>query len=453
MVLLLTALALTAMARGGDRTRPVPDDPRCGRFGYARSVPMPLIPVAWPLIQDLSRHGELEGVTERLSRAIANDLGLSGVFLIRSRESRPTSSMITWNSALAFDYLGWRQARAWMVVVGEVAPNGDGNLRVRLDGYLTEEADILGIGNAEKVLSPANVEDFGHQYVNALLQCITGLSGTFGSRITYSHRPRAGAAKEIFFVEFGSTDPVQVSRDGSVAMLPAWAPGGGIAFTGFQEGNPDVYLADCPGCPQGGVRQLSARQGMNSGIAFSPRGGLAALTMAPDGNPDIYLIDGKTGDAMARLTTSGSIDTSPAWSPDGRRIAFVSDRRGSPQIWVMNSDGTEQRPLPLSGSYNTSPDWSPDGAEIVYQCRVGGRRFTIKVYNLLTGAVRVLTRGASSEEPSWSPDARMIVYTHQARGPKELWMMTRDGTGARPLLDGPGEYFTPAWERPFSGNR
>ncbi|NOZ00645.1 MAG: hypothetical protein GXP54_01990 [Deltaproteobacteria bacterium] len=407
---------------------------------------MPLIPVAWPQIQDLTLRGELDAVKGSLARLIADDLGLSGVFKVRPSEAAPTSSLITWNSAIAFDYLGWRRAGAWLVVVGEVSPSSRG-LRVRFDGYLTEEADILRIGGSQAIVQFKDLARFAHGYVNAVLRCITGLPGAFGSRIAYSFRPRPGASKEVFYIEYGSRKPVQVSRDGIVAMLPAWSMGGGVAFTGFRRGNPDTYIADCPGCPGGKVRALSSRQGMNSGIAYSPDGKSAALTLAPDGNPDIYLIDPETGDEQSRLTSAPSIDTSPCWSPDGKRIAFVSDRMGGPQIWIMRSDGTEKRPLPLPGYYNTSPDWSPDGAEIVFQTRGEGSRFSIRVYNLKTGGLRYLTGSGDCEEPSFSPDGRMIVFTRKDHGQQLLWIMTRDGLGARPLMEGEGDYFTPAWER------
>lgn len=456
LVALLICLFLGGQARegraqAGSYPTPFPDDHRCGQFGYIRDQSMPLIPTAWPLVQDLTITGEFDSVARNLARVVANDLGLSGVFFVRPGESTPTSSMITWNSPIAFDYLGWRKAGAWLVVVGDVSPSGDGRLRIRLDSYLTEEADVLRIGASESVVSLEGVANFGHRYVNAVLQCITGLPGAFGSRIAYSYRPRPGASKEVYYVEFGSASPVQVSRDGTVAMLPAWTPKGGIAFTGFKRGNPDTYVSACPGCPEGRVRPLSARQGMNTGIAFSPHGGLAAITLAPDGNPDIYLIDSATGDVVARLTTSRAIDTSPCWSPDGRRITFVSDRHGGPQIWVMDSDGTDQQPFPLPGHYNTSPDWSPGGSSIVYQSRGRGSRFSIQTYDLLSGKVRRLTRSGNNEEPSWSPDGRMIAYTHKGRGSKELWVMSRDGMGARALFDGTGDYFNPAWERSLIG--
>ena len=450
VLLLATALAAPAAALPAFPT-PYPDDPRCGAFGYSWSEPMPRIPVARPVIQDLTPTGDLAGPTAVVAHTLSDALDLSGVFWILPADAGPADTFVVWNSPNSFDYIGWRDAGAWLVLVGEVSPAA-GGVRVRLDAYLTEEGDRLSLGGAEAVVEPARLPTFANRYVNALLQCITGLPGAFGTRIAYARRPQAGAPKEIWTVEFGSQAQVQVSHDGQVAMLPAWAPGGGVAWTGYARGNPEVFAWPCEACGArlGEAGVFSARRGQNSGVAFSPDGRLAALTLAPDGNPDVWLVDGRTGADVARLTTGPGIDTSPSWSPDGRRIAFVSDRDGGPQVWVMDADGKNQRSLPLPGGYNTSPDWSPSGNEVAYQSRGEGGRFSIWAYDFATGGVRRLTSGNwDDEEPSWSPDGRTIAFTSTRRGAKLLFVMSRDGSGARPVFDGGGDYFTPAWERQF----
>jgi len=129
-------------------------------------------------------------------------------------------------------------------------------------------------------------------------------------------------------------------------------------------------------------------------------------------------------------------------------MAFVSDRQGFPNVFVMNSDGTDQSPLPVPGNYNTGPDWSPDGTTIVYQSRGENSRFSIWTFNVDTGAIRRISRDRyNNEEPSWSADGRFIVYTSSRNGRKQLFIMNADGSGARPVFSDDSEYFTPAWER------
>jgi TolB protein len=390
-------------------------------------------------VYDLSTDGSLRPVADVVRTTLANDLDLAGAFRRLPASAVPSTGALFWLSDEAFDYIGWAEAGAWMVVTAEVAPAPAG-VRIRLDAWMVEEGDRLLLPRAEAEVPVDRAPAVVQGWVNHLLRCITTVPGAYGSRITYARRLATGLRKQIWVAEFGSDVQALVSDDKEGVMLPAWAPGGRIAWTGYKAGNPDVYLD--------GV-SFSARPGMNTGIAFSPDGRLAALTLAPDGNPDLYLLNGRTGDEVARLTSGRGIDTSPAWSPDGRRIAFVSDRSGGPQIWTMNADGTEPHPLPLPGEYNSSPDWSPDGALIAYQSRGEGDRFAIWTVDVRTGDARPLTSGRTNdEEPSWSPDGRRIAYTSAPRrGRKGLWVMDRDGAHAHVIFKDDGDFFTPAWER------
>lgn len=416
-------------------------DARCLAFGWDVARPPSPPAVAGPVVMDLSADGSLRAFADVVRTTLENDLDLSGAFRRLPATTVPATGAIFWLSNEAFDYIGWSDVGAYIVFTAEVAPAKSG-VRLRLDAWMVEEGDRLLLPGAEAEIAEWRAPEVIHRWVNHLLRCITTVPGAFGTRIAYARRTATGTPKEIWVIEFGSEAQVQVSHDGEGTLLPAWAPGGRIAWTGFRNKNPDIFIDGSP---------YSSWPGMNTGVAFSPGGDLAALTLAPDGNPDIYLLDGGSGIEVARLTSNHSIETSPAWSPDGRRIAFVTDRGGGPQVYIMNADGSDQRPLPLPGSYNTSPDWSPDGQMIAYQSRGEGDRFAIWTVDLGTGDARPLTSGRTNdEEPSWSPDGRRIAYTSAKRGGRKgLWVMDRDGARARALLQDDGDYFTPAWERVF----
>jgi len=434
LVLLLFGISRPVLAGEGD-------DPRCGSFGWDPANPPAPPGLAGPFVSDLSADGTLRPVADAVREALAADLDLSGAFRRLPVDAAPSTGAILWWSDEAFDAIGWADAGAYLAVTGEVS-SANGGVRVRLDAWLTEEGDRLRLPGAEAVVPAWRAPAVVHRWVNGLLRCITTLPGAFGTRLVYARREAAGQRKQVWVSELGSSVQVQVSHDPEGVMLPAWAPGGRVAWTGYLAGNPDVYVDGVP---------FSQRPGMNTGIAFSPNGRVAAVTLAPDGNPDIWLLDASNGSEQARLTTSKSIDTSPAWSPDGSRIAFVSDRGGRPQVWVMKADGTEPRALPLPGDYNTSPDWSPDGTRIAYQSRGTGDRFSIWIVDVRTGEARPLTSGTTNdEEPSFSPDGRRIAYTSaKRRGRKALWVMDRDGGHAQAVFQDAGDYFTPAWERTF----
>ena len=94
-----------------------------------------------------------------------------------------------------------------------------------------------------------------------------------------------------------------------------------------------------------------------------------AFASSRDGNSDIYVMDGD-GSNLRRVTVNPARDKYPAWSPDGKKIAFVSNRnnvnKDHSQIWVIDADG--KNPMRLSdGMIDLFPDWSPDGTKIVYE--------------------------------------------------------------------------------------
>jgi Tol biopolymer transport system component len=119
---------------------------------------------------------------------------------------------------------------------------------------------------------------------------------------------------------------------------------------------------------------------------------------------------------------------SPQYSPDGRRIVFASDRSGSTEIWVCESDGSN--PLQLTsfgGPLAGTPRWSPDGRQIAFDARPGGRA-AIYVVSVQGGRPRRLTTGASNDvTPSWSRDGKWIYFASDRTGSWQAWRMPAEG--------------------------
>ncbi len=431
--------AAPALARPEVRASegPMPADTRCGEFGWDPKI-QATVPVAWPLIMDLSARGALAVESANLADAIAMQLRMTGSFSVLPRDAAPSGGAITWISPLAFDYLGWREAGAWMVITGELDLEDDGLARLTMSAYLTEEGDVLQMTGTSASMPVADLVTFGRRFVDSITACVTGCPGMLFTRIVYA-RKAPGTTKEIWMTDVGSGLQVQISSDGSLAVLPAWGPGGAVAWTGYSAGNPDLYLDK---------KLFGSRPGLTTGVSFAPDGTVAALAWGHEASTDIYLVDPISGRTGKRLTSGSGDNMSPSWSPDSKKIAFVSDRKGFPTIFTMDRDGASQRALPIAGNYNTGPDWSPDGTRIAWQGRGEGGRFSIWVLDLATGQARRVSRGGfNDEEPSWSADGRFIVYTSTRNGRKRLYVMKADGSDATPVFNDDAEYFTPAWER------
>jgi Tol biopolymer transport system component len=162
---------------------------------------------------------------------------------------------------------------------------------------------------------------------------------------------------------------------------------------------------------------------------------LLVVASNKSGNWDIYVVQPATGEAK-NLTDDKAVDYAPAWSPDGLRIAFVSDRDGAPGIWTMKPDGTDLKPL-AKKQKATDLKWSPDGSRIVFTAPANNVDH-IHTVDATTGKVTQLTDGAvPHRQPAWSPDGtRLSVSMYEGR--YSTHTMTADGRDKEKLSDANG---------------
>ena len=162
---------------------------------------------------------------------------------------------------------------------------------------------------------------------------------------------------------------------------------------------------------------------------------------------DIWAVDIDGGN-LVKLTSTPTIqEYSPKWSPDGSQIVYwqTSTSSGSPRsVWVMNSDGSNQKQLAAQGSFNASPEFSLDGQDIVFSSTRDGPQ---EIYLMKADGsnVRRLTNSLSSignAAPSWTADGRIVYYTNKD-GNMEIYIMTRDGSAQTRLTNTSDEDYYP----------
>jgi len=183
--------------------------------------------------------------------------------------------------------------------------------------------------------------------------------------------------------------------------------------------------------------------------------GLIAFTSERDGNAEIYTMPAPGPQAQVnaggvepgsrnpqRLTDDPAYDGWPTWSPDGSQIAFMSDRSGNPDIYVMNADGSNVRQLTEHPANDIWPEWSPDGTRIAFPSRRDGN-FEIYVIDGDGTNLQRLTNTPGHEDfPTWSPDSTQILFS-RIEGNDGTFVMNADGSNERRLLD--FRVFEPAW--------
>jgi Tol biopolymer transport system component len=159
-------------------------------------------------------------------------------------------------------------------------------------------------------------------------------------------------------------------------------------------------------------------------------------SMDSDGSNRTRLAEGQSGFLSA-----------PTWAPDGSRIAFVSDRDGKPNIWVMDSDGGNLVNLTQQDPKDHSPAWSPDGEWIAFASVRDSLYWELYAMRPDGSDVRRLTwwEDASDLSPSWSPDGTRLAFASKRDGNWELYVMDREGDNLTRLTDHEADDTNPAW--------
>ena len=238
---------------------------------------------------------------------------------------------------------------------------------------------------------------------------------------------------------------VHIMVDGTLMMIatdsfgPKWSPDGSrVAFTSYD----DAFIGDIlvANLADGRVANLTNHPAQDWGPAWS-RDGRIAFVSDRDGPFEIYVMDGD-GANVTRLTVNVGYKHGFAWSPDGSRIAFASDRDGTPELYVMNSDGSNPTRLTYSVGFMWTFAWSPDSSRIAFSCSVeSGNRDICAINSGGTSFVRLTTDAADDDGATFSRDGRLAFTTGG-----EIAVMDGEGTVTRIA---PGS--EPAWSP--EGNR
>ena len=182
---------------------------------------------------------------------------------------------------------------------------------------------------------------------------------------------------------------------------------------------------------------------------FSPLGERIAF----ESEEDIWVVDLGTG-ATRRLNTSifRANDRAAAWSPDGERIAFVSNRDGQVDLWVMSVEGERHGLVRLTNdpAREEDPQWSPDGKTIVFSAKRRDEHYMatgVYVVSSTGGPARRLTPVDSTDNfgARWSPDGKRLALLSDRSGYVHVWIINADGTEWRELDTGPHDSMSPYW--------
>jgi len=281
-----------------------------------------------------------------------------------------------------------------------------------------------------------------HTVSDSVLAIITNVRGVAATRIAYVR------GQTLRVLDSDGAFDILVPAD-SNSLSPAWNPAGDhLVYATFGIGSRIISTDLATGQPTTLQKEIRNTQ-------------LTTPIYAPDGNSIVYARsddDGWStlwripliGGAPPQLIERGKgISGSPSFSPDGRRIAFTTDRLGHNEVYIIDADGTNPQWITQFGGdlneelYRAEPDWSPDGVTVAFQSRVAGI-FQIMSVNLRDNSSKRLTDAGENESPSWAPDGRHLVFTSSRSGSGQLWIMDTQSGVTRQLTNASGARYG-AW--------
>jgi TolB protein len=341
-------------------------------------------------------------------------------------------------------------ANAYMVAYGSLSQDSSG---LAFAGYLSDVRNPTAPLALQKIYRGAATEDgarrLAHQFADDIVAVLSGgQPGIAQTQIAFVSG-RTGN-KEIWVMDYDGANQHQITHLNSIALTPRWSPDAGrVAFTCYVPFRGVTSAQICIySVASNHLIAFPRFLGTSSSPAWSPDGQQIAFMSSINGNPAIYVAQAD-GTHLHRVTFGAGVATSPTWNPKtGKQIVFVSDRAGDPALYLSDADGSNAQKIDLPDmGYVIDPSWSPNGQLLAFSWRRPSGNYDIYVMDIVSHQLVELTKDeARNERPSWAPDGRHLVFESTRTGTRQIWTMLADGSQPRQLTF-QGQNESPSWSQ------
>lgn len=307
------------------------------------------------------------------------------------------------------DFEKYSKAGIGAILIGQFSYDKSGNIEARIRMWdVLDQRQLFGkfySASKDKYHKMANIIS------NEIFKAITGEKvGHFDSQILYISESGSltKRTKQVSIINFDGDANRNLTNGRDLVLTPIFSKTPDeIFYLRYFMNNPQIYsmnLRNLRSVKVGGFK------GTTYAAAVNPlSSNIILLSAIIDGNSDIYEMN-ISANIAKRLTKNPAIDTTPSYSPDGKQIAFSSDREGSQQIYVMDADGSSVVRISKSAGSYSKPVWSPDGKLLAFT-KIKSNQFYIGVMSPSGRGEKILTSGYLVEGAKWSPNGRYLVYS------------------------------------------
>lgn len=317
-----------------------------------------------------------------------------------------------------------------------------------------------------------------HQLADCIHEILFGKPGVATTKILFALKRRFATGteepktvSEIFEADYDGYNARQVTHVNSICTTPTWIPShsSGIAtapsatgqksqsflYVSYELGQPKLFVSSLK---DGRTYRITTMRGNQLTPAITQDGSTIAFCSDITGTADLYLVPfesgvGAVGKPRQAFHAKGTATACPTFSPDGTKVAFVSNKDGGAKVYIMDipplgAKSTDLHPYLISKRCreSTTPAWSPDGKKIAYSAKNSGER-QIWIYDVENHTEQQLTDGKGNKEsPSWAPDSLHLVFHAFTKEGCDLYMINMNQPTPVRLTSGSGEKLFPSWE-------
>ncbi|HTW24498.1 MAG TPA: hypothetical protein VMD78_12915 [Candidatus Baltobacteraceae bacterium] len=378
-----------------------------------------------------------------------SDLEYSGIVDLISPSFYPLETVGQPSDLKAADWSA-APANAYMVAYGSLSQDANG---MAFAGYLSDVHSPNAPVALQKIYrGQPNEQDarrMAHQFADDIIALLSGgQPGIAQTQIAYVSG-RSGN-KEIWVMDYDGANQHQITHLNTISLTPRWSPDATrIAFTCYVPYRGVTSAQICIySTASNRLISFPRFRGTNSSPAWSPDGQQLAFMSSINGDPAIYVANAD-GTHLHRVTFGAGVATSPVWNPKtGKQMVFVSDRAGDPALYLSDADGSNAQKIDLPDmGYVIDPSWSPNGQLLAFSWRRPSGNYDIYAMDIVSHQLVELTKDeARNERPSWAPDGRHLVFESTRTGTRQIWTMLADGSQPRELTF-QGQSESPSWSQ------